>query len=230
LYQTLKLPLPNKDTPLPTTTTAPPRSILIYGGSTAMGITGIQFAALSGLRVITTGSPAHHDYLKSLGAAHVVDYRSPTAPDEIRALTDGKLTLAWDCHADDASATFCARALSADEDEAAAAAPHYSALLYGTDGAVKRVNARIRTDVTLYYTVFGEPYAYKGPREAVPENLEFGAMFWELSRRLLAEGKVKPIRTFVNRDGYRGLEGVIKGMEDGKEGKVRAGKLVYTMD
>jgi len=187
-----------------------------------MGITGIQFASLSGLTVITTASPQNHEYLKSLGAAHVVDYNSSTAVDDIKTLTGGMLTLAWDCNADASSAAFCGKCLSTDTES------HYSALLFGNGDAVTKENAKARTDASLYYSVFGEDFFYKGRKPAVPENLEFGKTFWELSRQLLKEGKVKPIRTFVNRGG-EGLEGVLVGLREVKEGKVRAGKLVYTI-
>jgi NADPH:quinone reductase-like Zn-dependent oxidoreductase len=187
-----------------------------------MGITGIQFAALSGLKVITTASPHNHAYLKSLGAAHVVDYKSPTAVDEIRAITEGKLSLAWDCQSDAASAAFCGRCLDQEN------GGHYSSLLYGNDELVKSHNAKAKTNTGLYYSVFGEDFYYKGTKPAVPENYEFGRMFWEVGRQVLAEGKVKPIRTIVNRGGS-GLEGVIVGLKEVQEGKVSAGKLVYTL-
>ncbi|KAJ7121694.1 chaperonin 10-like protein [Mycena epipterygia] len=46
---------------------------VILGGSSSVGSFAIQFAVLSGLEVITTSSPAHFDYLKSLGAIIVID-------------------------------------------------------------------------------------------------------------------------------------------------------------
>lgn len=61
LYQSLKLPLPNH----PATT---PFFVLVYGGSTATGSLAIQYAKLSGLKVVTTCSPHNFEYVKSLGA------------------------------------------------------------------------------------------------------------------------------------------------------------------
>ncbi|KAF5023719.1 hypothetical protein F66182_4223 [Fusarium sp. NRRL 66182] len=66
-YRTLEMPLPGH----------PPQQaypIFIYGGSTAIDISSVQFAKLSGVTVITTSSASDASYLKSLGADHVLDY------------------------------------------------------------------------------------------------------------------------------------------------------------
>ncbi|KAF3803039.1 Protein TOXD [Colletotrichum gloeosporioides] len=215
LYQTLKLPLPSSPA-------KEPKTILIYGGSTAMGISGIQYAKLSGYNVITTASPHNFDYLKELGASAVFDYKSPTVSEDIRKHTGDALTLAWDCQSTDESAAIVARALSSSK-------PSLVGTLLPVDKKkVQEVNPNADVQMSLYYTVFGEEFGYFGKRDAVPENYEFGKRFWELSRELLAAGKLKPIRVIKNRGGS-GLEGVIVGLKELKEGKVSAGKLVYTI-
>ncbi|TEA18859.1 Protein TOXD [Colletotrichum sidae] len=215
LYQTLKLPLPNS----PTTE---PKTILIYGGSTAMGISGIQYAKLSGYNVITTASPHNFDYLKSLGADTVFDYKSASVSEDIRKATNDELTLAWDCQSTLDSATIVAKALSSSKESLV------GTLLPVDKNKVQEVNPKVDVQMSLYYTAFGEEFGYFGKRDAVPENFEFAKSFWELSRGLLAEGKLKPIRVIKNRGG-KGLEGVIVGLKELKEGKVSAGKLVYTL-
>ncbi|KAI8252040.1 Protein TOXD [Colletotrichum sp. SAR 10_98] len=215
LYQTLKLPLPSSPA-------KEPKTILIYGGSTAMGISGIQYAKLSGYDVITTASPHNFDYLKELGASAVFDYKSPTVSEDIRKHTGDALTLAWDCQSTDESAAIVARALSSSK-------PSLVGTLLPVDKKkVQEVNPNADVQMSLYYTVFGEEFGYFGKRDAVPENYEFGKRFWELSRELLAAGKLKPIRVIKNRGGS-GLDGVIIGLKELKEGKVSAGKLVYTI-
>ncbi|EQB55544.1 hypothetical protein CGLO_04526 [Colletotrichum gloeosporioides Cg-14] len=215
LYQTLKLPLPSSPA-------KEPKTILIYGGSTAMGISGIQYAKLSGYNVITTASQHNFDYLKELGASAVFDYKSPTVSEDIRKHTGDALTLAWDCQSTDESAAIVARALSSSK-------PSLVGTLLPVDKKkVQEVNPNADVQMSLYYTVFGEEFGYFGKRDAVPENYEFGKRFWELSRELLAAGKLKPIRVIKNRGGS-GLEGVIVGLKELKEGKVSAGKLVYTI-
>lgn len=218
LYQFLKLPLPTS--PLPT-----PKPILINGGSTATGILGIQFAKLSGLTVLATASPHNFDYLKSLGADAVFDYQTPAEElaRDIKAQTNNNLTLAWDCSPTPESTRMSALAMSDSQPGI------YGALLPVNDEAVKAVNPQVLGGFTMGYTVFGEAFT-RGGREypAKPEDKEFGTAFWELSRDLLAQGKFKVARTSVNQGG-EGFEGALKGLDDLREGRVSATKLVYTL-
>ncbi|KAF9068864.1 chaperonin 10-like protein [Rhodocollybia butyracea] len=50
-------------------------TIFIWGGSTAVGHHAVQLAALAGLRVFVTASPAVHEDLKALGAEACFDYK-----------------------------------------------------------------------------------------------------------------------------------------------------------
>ncbi|KAL2169181.1 hypothetical protein VTG60DRAFT_6345 [Thermothelomyces hinnuleus] len=220
LYQALKLPLPGTAAP-----SNPPPEILIYGGSTATGLLGIQFAKLSGYRVATTASPHNFDYLKSLGADGVFDYHSPTVVDDIKAWSANPdaLTLAWDCHASDDAARISAAALSTTHEG------HYRALLSVNDDVVRSANPKVDNGFTLAYTIFGEEIEKSRVWPAVPEDFEFGKTFWELARNLLAQGQLKPARPDINRGGKKGLEGVLYGLQQLKESKVSGTKLVYTL-
>jgi len=51
--------------------------ILIWGGAASVGTLAIQVAKNLGLTIFATASPAHHQYLKSLGASEVFDYKDP---------------------------------------------------------------------------------------------------------------------------------------------------------
>ncbi|KAJ6537316.1 chaperonin 10-like protein [Mycena sp. CBHHK59/15] len=64
-------------------------TIVILGGSSSVGSYTIQLAVISGLRVITTSSPVHTDYLKSLGATTVIDRSAPDASAQIMAAAGG---------------------------------------------------------------------------------------------------------------------------------------------
>lgn len=79
LYQHdyLNLPFPS------TTKQNNNKTVLIWGGSSSVGATAIQLATASGLRVITTASPSNFEFVRSLGAAAVVDYTSASAVGEI---------------------------------------------------------------------------------------------------------------------------------------------------
>lgn len=61
----------------------------------------------------------------------------------------------------------------------------------------------------------------------MPQDFEFGKMFWDLSTKLIAEGKVNVHPPKV---GKKGLEGVFEGLKELKEGKVSGVKLVYHVD
>jgi len=56
---------------------------LFEGGSTSLGSNAIQLAVAAGYEVITTASPKNFGYVRKLGAAHVFDYRSRTAVEDI---------------------------------------------------------------------------------------------------------------------------------------------------
>ncbi|KAI1739769.1 hypothetical protein F4680DRAFT_421489 [Xylaria scruposa] len=62
------------------------KPILIWGGSSAVGLSAIYLASKAGFGPIyTTASPKNHEALLVLGATRCFDYRSPTVVDEIRA-------------------------------------------------------------------------------------------------------------------------------------------------
>lgn len=52
--------------------------------------------------------------------------------------------------------------------------------------------------------------------------------FWEISRKLLGEGKITVHRPSVN-NGGKGLEGAMHGLELLRKGEVSGEKLVYTL-
>lgn len=96
------------------------------------------------------------------------------------------------------------------------------------DGIIHGVNSKVTNAPTLAYTIFGESFEKFGVTPAIPEDYEFGKMFWEFSRALLASGKVKMVEVDVNRGG-KGLDGVLVGLKVLKEGKAGGGKLAYTL-
>ncbi|KFA60006.1 hypothetical protein S40285_08692 [Stachybotrys chlorohalonatus IBT 40285] len=215
LYKTLGLPLPNG-------TKKDSQYILIHGGSTATGIFGIQFAKLSGLKVIATASPHNADYLKSLGAEAVFDYKLPTAGSDMHKHTNNSLKLAWDCTG--SGGRIIAEALSTEGGK-------YAAIVPVDKDEVLAINPKVDgPHVTLMYSIFAEPFK-KWTEEEVPpqpDEHEFAQMFWEISRELLQAGKIKTVRPIVNKGG-EGLQGVFTGLDELRANKVSGGKLVYTL-
>ena len=93
--------------PFPTVNpTSAGKSILIWGGSSAVGSNAIQLAKAAGFEVVTTCSPRNFDYVKSLGAEKVFDSNGPSAVEDIVAEID-KGTCAGIYHAAGPVATTC---------------------------------------------------------------------------------------------------------------------------
>jgi len=209
LYQSLKLALPTE--PIKDAT-----PILIYGGSTATGTLAIQFAKLSGYKVITTCSPRNFDLVRSLGADSVFDYKDPRSATEIRKQTDNNLKLVLDCISLEPSIEFCDNAISTEGGE-------YSALLM-----VKLERANVNCRSTLAYTVAGEAFQFGDISfPAKPEDFHHATKFISIAQPLLEQGKVKVHRPKV---GKNGLQGVLEGLELLKADKVSGEKLVYNVD
>ncbi|KAF5855191.1 hypothetical protein ETB97_009745 [Aspergillus alliaceus] len=127
--------------------------LLIYGGSTATGTLAIQFAKLSGYRVLTTCSPRSFELVKSLGADAVYDYNDPNTAAEIRKATANKLKYVLDTISLESSAKFCDEALSTKGGE-------YTALL---TVPIKREN--VNDHWTLGYTAVGEKFKFGDKRQ-----------------------------------------------------------------
>jgi NADPH:quinone reductase-like Zn-dependent oxidoreductase len=81
---TLKMRYPSLN-PTPTGET-----VLIWGGSSSVGGSAVQLAKAAGYEVITTASAKNHEYVKSLGADHVFEYKSPQVTKDIASLLTGK--------------------------------------------------------------------------------------------------------------------------------------------
>jgi len=65
----------------------PGQIVLIMGGSSGVGIFGIQIAKLYGCTVIATASPDKLEKLKELGADYAVDHRKEDWHKEVRTIT-----------------------------------------------------------------------------------------------------------------------------------------------
>ncbi|MCP4696385.1 MAG: SDR family NAD(P)-dependent oxidoreductase, partial [Gammaproteobacteria bacterium] len=69
----------------------PGEKVLIHAATGGVGLAAIQVAQWIGAEIYATvDSPDKHDYLRSLGIKHIMDYRSLDFADQIMALTHGK--------------------------------------------------------------------------------------------------------------------------------------------
>ncbi|KAL1592220.1 hypothetical protein SLS60_011297 [Paraconiothyrium brasiliense] len=68
------------------------KTLLVWGGSTSVGLNAIQLAVAAGYEVISTSSPRNFDLLKSLGASEVFDYNDPKVVDDIVRTMKGRIS------------------------------------------------------------------------------------------------------------------------------------------
>merc|ERR1711939_974735 len=73
--------------------------IFIYAGSSAVGLFATQIAKKAGCTVVVSASPRSFDLVKSYGADHVFDYRSPGAAKEIKNKFPN-ISRALDCYSE----------------------------------------------------------------------------------------------------------------------------------
>jgi hypothetical protein len=174
------------------------------------------------MTVIATASPHNFDYLKSLGAEAVFDYRSPTCAPDIKKYTENKLKLAWDCMG--TGVEICATALSDTEMGV------YGTINPADEKLLKETNPKVDGPrFTIGYDAFGETYVWMGEEVAPkPDEMEFATAFFEMSEGLLYRGIIKPIKPIVNKTG-KGLDGALKGLDDLRANNVSGTRLVYTL-
>lgn len=182
---------------------------------------GIHYAKASGLTVIATASLSNFDKLKSLGADAIFDYQSPTCGADIRHFTQNKLRHAWDCAGADVA--ICAAALSD-------AYPGTYGAINTDNTEVLKTNRQIGEPLhTLGHIAIGEQFVFGDTTFPVtPDEADYAVIFLELSRSLLETGAIKPVSPTVNKMGS-GLDGVIKGLDEIRNGRVSGTKLVYTI-
>ncbi|CAH0040830.1 unnamed protein product [Clonostachys solani] len=73
------------------------KAVVILGGSSSVGQYAIQLARLSGFdRIVTNSSPAHHEFLKKLGAHVVLDRSKAAVEDFAEAIGEVPLEFAFD--------------------------------------------------------------------------------------------------------------------------------------
>jgi NADPH:quinone reductase-like Zn-dependent oxidoreductase len=64
------------------------QTILIHGGAGAVGAYAVQFAAQAGARVVVTASGDDENYLKSIGATRIIDFRKARFETELSDKVD----------------------------------------------------------------------------------------------------------------------------------------------
>lgn len=87
LFQPQHLGLRMPGTPA---STAAPEVVVVWGGSTSVGMNAIQLARAAGYDVVSTASAKNAETVRALGAGAVVDHRSPSAVADLVAAIGGR--------------------------------------------------------------------------------------------------------------------------------------------
>lgn len=227
LFDKLKLkPIPNDISSVPALTADSPQ-LLVWAGSTSVGQFAIQLGRLAGYRVVSTASPKNHEYLKSLGADQVFDYRDESTPEQI-AKAYPHLHLALDCISEQGSTVATAKSLTKSGDKK----PTVVNIL-PTEKAAKEARPDVNFIVSLAYTLLGEEFTFgKWPLnkdELAKDNAfikPWVAGEQSIAHNLMKKGLVKgnKIKVFG-----KGLEDVEKGMDALQNGQGSVEKLAFQL-
>ncbi|KAJ1308344.1 hypothetical protein OPQ81_004054 [Rhizoctonia solani] len=199
--------------------------ILIYGGSTSLGLFATQLAKLSGYRVITTTSPKNFSLLKSLGADVVINYKDIDVVHQIQRATGNSLKFAFDTISEPHTQTVCAKSL-APAPEGTTPGKVVVVLLPNKDAAALRKDVVIHH--TLIYTALGRSFAW--PKIQFPASAEdraHMASWMPKLENIVRKGQIKPnpVKLWPG-----GLAAVNEGFQYMREGRVSAEKIVYNVE
>lgn len=197
------------------------KAILIWGGATATGILAIQVAkAVFGLTVFATASPKQHEFLTSLGADKVFDYRDEQVIENIKNYAKGKIAYALDTISSKDTWQQTYDATEGSEHV------HLDNLLFLKEQDIK-TDAKRNVDfhITLMYLVSGEDQ-YVGDQllaKSSPELVSNFKKFWEED----LHPHLSQLRTAKLNVLAPGLESAGKSLELLIDGAQSAEKIVF---
>ncbi|KAJ3038268.1 hypothetical protein HDV00_000865 [Rhizophlyctis rosea] len=178
--------------------------VLVSGGASSVGQYVVQLAARAGYQVIATASKKNEEFVKSLGAAQVVDYSLPASQQtaSIQQLTNNTLRYAIDV-VSQATSELAAKAVNPTLKPTVIGIAHFRPL-------------EIPAGVEYRAVSCGEPVVIQPTRDYIVAEV--------LSA--LESGEIKP-NNVQSLDG--GLEGLKEGVQLSAAGKVSAAKLVASI-
>jgi NADPH:quinone reductase-like Zn-dependent oxidoreductase len=192
-------------------------SVLIWGGSSSVGLYAIQIARLHNFNVITVCSPKNHEYVKSLGVDHVFDYKSDDVVDKIKE-TAPRLQYIFDTIGDKTSSATASHALGEAGGTLCTVRPGKA----NTEGVTSQ--AKI-TDV-LVWTAFLKDHQYKNFKwPANEDDHKLSAELFERLPQWVEDGTIKANKPKV----LKGLEKVPEGFQEYRDGKISGYKIVYAL-
>ncbi|PMD33619.1 zinc-binding dehydrogenase family oxidoreductase [Hyaloscypha variabilis F] len=193
-------------------------SVLVWGGSSTVGIFAIQLSRKLGLDVVTTCSPRNNDVVKSAGASLVFDYRDPLVVAKI-AETVPDLRYAFDTIGNATSSTMAAEAMGSNKGNVCTVRPGKQY----TENVPKHI---LVTDV-LVFTAFLKPHVYKKVYKwpTRPEDHALSAELYQSLPQWIEQGVFKPQRT--RRMGKLSAETLAKAMQLYRDNALSNEKCVF---
>lgn len=214
----------NKISSLPSVSADSPQ-LLVWAASTSVGQFAVQLGRVAGYHVIATASEKNWDYLKSLGAADLYDYKDDKTPAAIHEKYP-KLGLALDCFSEKGSTVAIAKSLGED-------APKGSKVccILPADKAAKQIRPDVEFITSLVYTTLGRELKFGGwpvTKEDLVQDKKFiqpwvagqdSIVHNLMAKKLVRGNKIKKM------DG--GIDSIEKGMDFQQSGQVSMEKLAY---
>lgn len=169
---------------------------------------------------VATCSSQHFDMVKSYGASAVFDYISGNVGQNIRKHTGGRLRRAFDCIADQPSATCCYASLGR---------PGGRYVCLEAIPQEWKTREAVKADFIMAFEAFGKEIKLgeEYGRPANPEKNQAAVRLYKKVQGLLDEGKLKPHPTEVV--GY-GFEAILEGLRRLKSGYVSGKRLVVWIE
>ncbi|KAF3007824.1 hypothetical protein E8E13_010620 [Curvularia kusanoi] len=190
-------------------------SVLIWGGSSSVGLYAIQIARQHNFTIATVCSPKHHEKVKSLGATHVFDYKSEDVVDQIKNAVP-RLQYVFDTIGDKSSSATASKALGEAGGTLCTVRPGKA----NTEG----VSSQAKVTDVLVWTAFLKDHQYKDFKWPAHEaDHKLSAELFEKLPQWLEDGTIKPNEPKV----LHGLDKVPEGFQEYRDGKVSGYKIVY---
>lgn len=191
--------------------------MLIWGGSSSVGLYAIQIARQHGFNVVTVCSPKHHEKVKSLGADHVFDYKSADVVDQIKNAAP-RLQYIFDTIGDKTSSATASQSLGEAGGTLCTVRPGKA----NTEG----VSSQAKVTDVLVWTAFLKDHQYKEFKwPANEDDHKLSAELFENLPRWLEDGTIRPNEAKV----LHGLDKVPEGFQEYRDGKISGYKVVYAI-
>ncbi|KAL4247034.1 zinc-containing alcohol dehydrogenase family protein [Abortiporus biennis] len=195
--------------------------VFIYGGSSSLGLYGINLAHLAGYKVVTVASPRNFELVKSYGADAVFDYKDPSVVDKIKGVTHNTLHHVYDTISSPSSQILSIKAL----------APGPGTVItvtVVTEEAKKLRHEDVHIEHTVIYSALGREYPFiDGLRPAEPADRAHMAHFLKSLPQFVKDKLIRPNPVKLWEEG---LESIPDGLQYLKDGKNSGEKLVIRVD